>query len=421
MKTILQGKNAGFEKVVCGKLKIINKNSEMKKVKKGDIVVISPGLYERDGLLPVYKMIKSGAVGIIKQGGRVDHGVVAAKELGVPCLLINHDWRKLENYEDSFVTLKKERVFSEKSDPSRRMLPTEFEKTKHKIKINLGFPQVIKKYPILARKSDGVAFARLEFVMLDILDGLHPLSYIKRYGSEKIASKIAAAIRLVLKEFLKYKKEVWLRTDDFSPALLLELEDGGKHECYEANPNAGWRGIRRSIEQKEMVIPQFMAVKKLLDEGFSNIGLFPPMTSFYGEYRRWKKLALEYGLDKVKFGLMVETPSVALTIEDFVDDIKFVIFGSNDLTQFTLGIDRNNSRLAHMFDEKEKSVLKLMKMVIDVCNKYNIETTIGGQAGSDQLLIDKLIDYGISGTSVNPDPWTLSKVKRFITKKEMEI
>jgi pyruvate,water dikinase len=115
---------------------------------------------------------------------------------------------------------------------------------------------------------------------------------------------------------------------------------------------------------------------------------------------------------------MVEAPAAALTIEDFVQDIQFVVFGSNDLTQFTLAIDRNNPHLIEMFNEKEKAVLKLMKMVIDVCNRYNIETTIGGQAGSDEEMVDILLSYGISGVSVNPDPWTVDRVRRFIESKE---
>lgn len=417
-KKIFEGQNTGFDKIVSGKLKILNTDSDMNKIEKGDIVIISPSLYKGDGLLPIYKAIKLGAVGIIRSGGKIDHGSIAAKELGVPCILVNPNLGELERYEDTIVTINRSQVFSISSNPIEDALPSNFVKTNNKVKINLGFPDVLEKYPILIENSDGVAFARLEFIMLDILDGLHPLSYINKHGSEQLSIKIADAIRPIIREFAKYNKEVWLRTDDFSPEFLIAMEDGENYEHHETNPNSGWRGIRRSIQQKEMIIPQFIAIKKLLDEGFTNIGLFPPMTSFYREYKIWKELALEYGLRNVKFGLMVETPSAALTIENFVNDIDFVIFGSNDLTQFTLGIDRSNSRLTHMFNEREEAVLKLMKMVIDVCNKHGIETTIGGQAGSDQLLINKLMDYGISGTSVNPDPWTLSTIKNFIAEKE---
>jgi pyruvate,water dikinase len=415
---ILEGQNTGFETIVSGKLRTINNNSEMGNIETGDIVMISPKLYGGDGLLPIYRAIKQGAVGIIRTGGKVDHGAIASKELGVPCVLINHNVEDLDRYENKVVTINRGSVFSTGCTPVEDPLPSIYEQTKRKVKINLGFPDVIEKYPVLAEKSDGVAFTRFEFIMLEILNGLHPLSYIKRYGSEQLALKIADAIRPVVREFAKYDKEVWLRTDDFSPEFLIAMEDGEKYEQHETNPNSGWRGIRRSIQQKDMIIPQFMAVRKLLEEGYTNIGLFPPMTSFYREYKEWKSLAISYGLDRVKFGLMVETPSAALTIENFINDIDFVIFGSNDLTQFTLGIDRSNSRLTDMFDEKEEAVLKLMKGVIEVCNQHGVETTIGGQAGSDQTLINKLINYGISGTSVNPDPWTLSTIKGFISEKE---
>ena len=418
-KTDYNGKNVGFNGSASGILKIIDNPSAIELVVKGDVVMLPQKEGGADSLLPIYKTIKLGAVGIIRDSGKVDHGSIASKELGVPCVLMSSDFNKLKKHVGKIITINNEKIILGKHDQKQRKLPSNNKTTRSKVKINLGFPEIIQKYPLLAEQSDGVAFARLEFIMLDILQNTHPFSYINNYGEEKLSIEIAAKLKPILEQFQKHNKEVWIRTDDLSPELLIELKDGNKYEKREANTNTGWRGIRRSIKQPEMILPQFKAIQKLVDAGYTNIGLFPPMTYSHKEYMEWKRLA-ETVLDvkKIKLGLMVETPAAALTIEDFVQDIQFVVFGSNDLTQFTLAIDRNNPHLIEMFNEKEKAVLKLMKMVIDVCNRYNIETTIGGQAGSDEEMVDTLLSYGISGVSVNPDPWTVDRVRRFIESKE---
>jgi pyruvate,water dikinase len=124
------------------------------------------------------------------------------------------------------------------------------------------------------------------------------------------------------------------------------------------------------------------------------------------------------GVTDVSFGVMVETPAAALTFEKFVDHVDFVVFGSNDLTQFTLAIDRNNERLRTKFDERSEAVLTLFEQVIDIAADNGVETCIGGQAASDKALAEQLISFGIDALSVNPDLRTISETRRFVAEME---
>ena len=105
-------------------------------------------------------------------------------------------------------------------------------------------------------------------------------------------------------------------------------------------------------------------LKILLNEGFDNIAIFPPMTNSIKEYKRWLKIAEDCGIKKIKKGLMVETPRAALMIEEFLKHINFVVFGTNDLTSFLLSVDRNNPRIQNIFNETDEVVMKVIKETI---------------------------------------------------------
>lgn len=414
-KALVHGKNRGHAKNVSGKLVIIHHTNDLNKVVPGTIVVIKESALSGESLLLVYRSCKKGAIGIvIERIGKLDHGVIAAKELGIPALVLSDYLEGAvegESYTIQDDSLYQGVVLSSESIP----LITKPISTKHKVKLNVGFPETIIKNPSLANLVDGVAFARLEFCLLDILDNIHPIKYVREKTEAVMAQKLAATLEPLLQAFRR--KPVWFRTDDFATDQLLQMEGGQELEEKESSSMLGWRGIRRSIEQTEILTPQFKAMKILIDKGYDNIGLFPPMVSDISEYKSWLHIAHSVGLTtkNIQFGLMVETPACALTIEDFLDDISFVVFGTNDLTQFTLAVDRSNPKLTHLFDEKKPAVLKLMEHVISHCAKRGIETSVGGQAGSDPALIKILLEYGLSGTSLNPDFITIDDMRRQIS------
>ncbi|MFQ5711006.1 MAG: putative PEP-binding protein [Candidatus Geothermarchaeales archaeon] len=421
-RLIARGLNVGNPGPAGGRLKCVNSLEDIEEVRGGDIVLIPRDAYEGDNLLPFYRCIKGGAVGILtERGGKADHGAVAAKELGIPCI-VNFDASvDLSSLEGEDVVIRGGEMYRGVEDlsletPERKMGKTP--ETRAKVRINLGFPEVIDMHPKLLDLADGVGFMRLEFVMLDILDNEHPLQYVDRMGQEALAEHLSRRIKPVVREFGERGKTVWIRTDDFSTSQLMQMRGGEAFEVEEQNPMLGWRGIRRSIDEPRFIHPQFQALRFLVDEGHHNMGVFPPMTRVIDEYLAWRGIAEDLGLRDVDYGLMVETPSSALTFEDFVGHVDFMIFGSNDLIQFTLAIDRSNVRLQDLFDERRKAVLKLMEMVINHCRENNIESCIGGQGGSNPDLMRTLLGFGISGTSVNPDIETVAMMRDCIAAFE---
>jgi pyruvate,water dikinase len=392
--------------------------NNISQIQNGDVIYIPTSVSTENNVMLFYKLAKSGVGAILcEKIERTDHGVLLVNELNIPCISdINYN---LRDYDGNLVTCRGDEIYIgngsdlELSQTSRNDLS--FPRSQTEIKINLGFPEVLKQQPELSKVSEGVGFMRIEFLLLDILENLHPKEYVKRYGRETLEDQLAERIEPVVRA---YSAPVWIRTDDFAVTHLRQMEFGNNYENEESNSMLGWRGISRSIDDPFLFDIQISAINKLIDLGYQNIGLFPPMTRLPSEYVEWKTHAEEAGLTDISFGLMVETPAVALTIEQFTDDIEFVVFGSNDLTQFTLAIDRSNEKLQSKFDEKQDAVIELFRRVIDASRKNNIKTCIGGQAASDPELVHKLIGLGIDSLSVNPDFNTISNIMESVVEIE---
>lgn len=406
------GTSLGPQKRVTGLLKTISSSDDTTHVVEGDIVYIPSSASTKNNVVLFYDLAKSGVSAILcERIERTDHGVLLANELGIPCISGMPDM--LCDYDGEHLTIKGDEVYLGdvfKSDSYQQSYDElSFPDCDTEIKVNLGFPEVLEKDPKLPEVTEGVGFMRLEFLLLDLLNDTHPREYIERYGREALEDQLADRIEPVVNT---YSEPVWIRTDDFAVSHLRQMECGEKYENQEENSMLGWRGISRSTDDPVLYDIQIEAIKTLVDRGYDNIGLFPPMTRLQSEFLEWKSYAEDAGLTNVSFGLMVETPAVALTFEQFVEHIDFVVFGSNDLTQFTLAIDRNNEKLQSKFDEKEDAVLKLFERVISISQSNEIETCIGGQAASDEQLAHELIGFGIDALSVNPDFETISKTRK---------
>ena len=180
----------------------------------------------------------------------------------------------------------------------------------------------------------------------------------------------------VAKELKIQGKEFWIRTDDFTSNDLYSMRGGKEYEVYEQVTSAGYRGIRRSIADKKIINLQFKAISKLIGVGIDNIKIFPPMTNSINEFNIWKAIGNSHNIQDKSYGLMVETPRSAFMIEEFLDQINFVVFGTNDLTQFLLAADRNNSKLSNIFDEEDEFVTKAISNVVSKCKEKNIETFV---------------------------------------------
>lgn len=410
--------------MITKKGKFKQKISVVKIKDKRDLLKIKPGSFVhfkiKGDLLPyVIRAVDMGAVGFLGNYGRTNHGVIAAKELGVPFVL--EETKKIS-------TRLVNRL--ENSPTFDKHI-----KTKTKIFINLGFPKrCLLKNPRLSKLADGVGFARIEFVILEIVGGRHPVAYMAKYGAKKLENEIWRHLAHAVEKFAS--KPFWIRTDDFSPNQLAILTGGRKYEKETTDEIVGFRGTARAIDEKWLdlgnfepklkgigwIEPQLAAISRLArDFPKTKIGIFAPMVHHISEYKKWLSLAKKIIKADIDYGLMVEVPAIAGNgIRPFIKEklIDFMIIGSNDLTALTLGIDRTDSRFSHLFSEKSPSVLEAMIKTVKLCNKNGIISAIGGEAASDASLIAKLYKAGIKVFSVTPNLVTLDSTRALVSKLE---
>ncbi len=219
-----------------------------------------------------------------------------------------------------------------------------------------------------------------------------------------------------------YPKPVWYRTLDAPTDEFITLE-GGENEPEEHNPMLGWRGIRRELDQPEILKCEFKAIKKLYDKGYTNLGIMIPLSQSPAELKQAKELCASVGLiphKDIDFGMMVEIPAAALTIEDYLEiGVDFVSLGTNDLTQYTLAVDRNNEFVAKHYTEEHPAVMKLIERTIKKCVEAGVTCSICGQAGSVPHIVEKLVGFGITSVSSNAD--AVAEVRKTVARAEKKI
>ncbi|MEM2023103.1 MAG: phosphoenolpyruvate synthase, partial [Archaeoglobaceae archaeon] len=400
--------------VASGRVRIIFDVKDISKVEKGDILVTT---MTTPDMVPA--MERAAAI-VTDEGGITCHAAIVSRELGVPAVVGTKNATKVLN-ENMIVTVDGERgiVYAGRVE-GRKEEPKIFTAapiiTATEVKVNLSVPDAAEK---VARETnaDGVGLFRIEHMVLGLEK--HPMKFIKDGEIEKYVDILYKEIRKVVKAF--YPKPVWIRTID-APTDEFRAMVGGEEEPVEANPMLGYRGIRRDLIEVEHLRAEFRAIKKLIDEGFMNIGVMLPLVISPEEVRRAKQIAIEEGLpiDKIDFGIMVEIPAAALIIEDIIKEgIDFVSLGTNDLTQYTLAVDRNNELVAHLYNEFHPAVMKLIERTIKICKEHGVKTSVCGQAGSNPEFVAKLVEMGIDSVSANPD--AVHRIRETVARVERKI
>ena len=402
--------------VVSGRVKIVKKLDGMNEVKEGDIMVTK---MTSPDMVPAMRR----AAGIVtNEGGLTCHAAIVSRELGAPCIvgtkeatkvlrdgmMITMDGKKGMVYEGEME--KKEVEEGENAAPYLYKPITATE-----VKVNISMPEVAER--AAKTGADGVGLLRIEHLVLSL--PMHPQKYIEDGREDEYVKELVKGIKKVADAF--YPKSVWVRTID-APTDEFRSMPGGEDEPTEANPMLGWRGIRRDLTIREHFRLEMEAFKKLFELGYDNVGIMLPLIQHPNEIKVVKEMMREVGLEieKIEWGIMVETPASALIIEDIIEEgIDFVSFGTNDLTQYTLAVDRNNENVSEIFDEMHPAVLKLMRYVIEKCNEAGVKTSICGQAGSDPKMVEKLVEYGISSVSSNID--AVSAARETVARKEMQM
>lgn len=399
---ILEGYGAS-PGVASGIVKIIHDASELWKIEKGDVLVTK--MTNPDF---VVGMEKSAAI-VTDEGGLTCHAAIVSRELGVPCIVGTQ--KATEVLKDGMlitVDATHGKVYEGKIEIEEKKEAVAEIKTKVKIKVNLAFPETAEK----AKHADGVGLLRLEHMLTKA--GMHPIEYIRQGREEELTKIIFDNVSKVAEVF--YPKPVWVRSLDARTDEFRNMK-GGEKEPLEANPMLGWHGIRRSLDEPEILKAELKALKQLHEKGLTNVVWELPFIINIEELRKAKEIAKEIGAP-TNFGIMVEVPACALTIEDFCKEgIAFASFGSNDLTQTTLGIDRNNEILIKLFDEMHPAMQFLFKHVIDVCKKYKVESSICGELPSNRKdAVEFLVKAGIDSLSVNID--AIDKVREWVSEIE---
>ena len=292
-------------------------------------------------------------------------------------------------------------------------------KTATKVYVNLAEPSRARE--IAKMHVDGVGLLRAEFMIAGI--GTHPKKLIKEGKQKQFVSSLADNLEIFCSAF--GTRPVVYRATDFKTNEYRSLKGGKEFEPEEPNPMLGYRGAARYIGTPEVFELELEAIKYVRNKlGYKNLWIMIPFVRTPKELLDVKKIVVGAGLDRsstFKLWMMVEIPTNVIRLEEFLAvGIDGVSIGSNDLTMLLLGTDRDNSDVAHDFSEMDPSVLWAIEHVVKLCHKHQVTSSICGQAPSDYPdLIDKLVRWGITSVSVNPD--AVSHVRSTIADAESKL
>ena len=403
--------------IATGLVKIVLDIDELDKIEDGDVMVTT---MTTPDMVPAMRR----ASGIVTdEGGVTCHASIISRELGIPCVVGTGDATKTLK-EDTGVTLdgKKGLVFEgitevgEEAPQAQAVAAEAPILTVTEVKANVSMPEAAER--AAATGADGVGLLRTEHLMLTA--GIHPGKFIADGREDELIDTIADNVQIVADAF--YPKPVWYRTLDAPTDEFITLE-GGENEPREHNPMLGWRGIRRELDQPEILKCEFKAIKKLHEKGYTNIGIMIPLSQSPAELVKAKELCAEVGFiphKDVDFGMMVEIPAAAIIIDEYLKiGVDFVSLGTNDLTQYTLAVDRNNEFVAKHYTEEHPAVMKLIERTIKKCAEAGVTCSICGQAGSVPHIVEKLVKFGITSVSSNAD--AIAEVRKTVARAEQKI
>jgi len=436
-KKLTSGRAVG-DKIGVGKVNIINDTSEFSKFNNGDVLVA-------DTTNPDWEPIMKKASAVVtNRGSRTCHAAIVAREIGVPAVVgctnatdvlkdgVSVSVSCAQGDEgfvyESILEYKKESIDLSELKP-----------TKTKLFMNVGNPA--EAFRFAKMPNDGVGLARMEFIMTHSINA-HPMALIDMQKGKEVKdsdsittfmtpytdtkefflAKLTEGIGMIAAAF--YPKPVIIRTSDFKSNEYRNMPGGLKYEADEENPMIGFRGASRYYDEsyKEAFEWECEALKRVRDKmGLTNIKVMLPFVRTPGEGKKVINIMKTQGLVQGKNGLeiyaMCEIPSNVILADEFLKIFDGYSIGSNDLTQLTLGVDRESAKIAHIFDERNEAVTRMLKMAIDACKKADKYIGICGQAPSDYPEITEfLVKSGIHSISLNPD--SIYKMNKIVNRIE---
>ncbi|MGM0571289.1 phosphoenolpyruvate synthase [Marinobacter sp.] len=422
-KVIVEGRSIGH-KIGSGAVRVVDSIKDMDKVQPGDVLVT-------DMTDPDWEPVMKRAAAIVTdRGGRTCHAAIIARELGIPAVVGCGDATEVlkDGQEvtvscaegDTGLIYEGSLDFELRENTVESMPAIPF-----KIMMNVGNPD--RAFDFQALPNEGVGLARLEFIINRMI-GVHPKALLNydslprdiRQTVEKRFSGYASPVDFYVDKLVEgistlaaafHPKKVIVRLSDFKSNEYANLIGGTLYEPDEENPMLGFRGASRYISDtfRDCFELECRALKKVRDEmGFTNVEIMVPFVRTVGEASQVVDLLAENGLKRgdndLRLIMMCELPANALLADQFLEHFDGFSIGSNDLTQLTLGLDRDSGIIAHLFDERNDAVKALLSNAIQACKRADKYIGICGQGPSDHPDLAKwLMDEGIDTVSLNPD------------------
>ena len=422
-KVLIEGRSIGH-RIGSGPVRLVSSINEMEKVQPGDVLVT-------DMTDPDWEPVMKRASAIVtNRGGRTCHAAIIARELGIPAIVGCGD--ATERLSDGQVIT----VSCAEGDTGRAYEGAlNFEHQTNsvdsmpsipfQIMMNVGNPD--RAFDFQSLPNAGVGLARLEFIINRMI-GVHPKALLNiddqppaiRTIIERRSAGYAGPIDFYVEKLVEgiatlaaafYPKKVIVRMSDFKSNEYGHLIGGDQYEPHEENPMLGFRGAARYISDsfKDCFDLECRALKKVRDEmKLTNVEIMVPFVRTVGEAKQVSEMLAANGLVRGENGLrlimMCEIPSNALLADQFLQFFDGFSIGSNDLTQLTLGLDRDSGVIAHLFDERNEAVKMLLSMAIKACKEQGKYIGICGQGPSDHPDLARwLMEQGIDSVSLNPD------------------
>ncbi|MCW8443201.1 phosphoenolpyruvate synthase [Fluoribacter gormanii] len=421
---LAEGRSIG-QRIGQGKARIIKDVSEMDRVQPGDVLI-------SDMTDPDWEPVMKRAAAIVtNRGGRTCHAAIIARELGIPAVVGCGDATKTIRDGDEVTVSCAEGdngyVYAGLLPYDQVRLDVEtMPELPMKVMLNVGNPE--RAFTFQSIPNSGVGLARLEFLISNTI-GIHPRALLdfdhlkdkelKQFIAEKTAAynspveyyieRLKEGIATIAAAF--YPKPVIVRLSDFKSNEYANLIGGNLYEPHEENPMLGFRGASRYVSESfaECFALECKAVRRVREEmGLTNVEVMIPFVRTVAEASNVIQVLKQHGLERGKHGLrvimMCELPSNALLAKEFLEYFDGFSIGSNDLTQLTLGLDRDSGLIAAQFDERNEAVKVLLHMAITACKKAKKYIGICGQGPSDhQDFAQWLMKEGIESVSLNPD------------------
>jgi pyruvate,water dikinase len=437
---LVEGRSVG-ERIGAGKANVIRNVHDISKFKKGEVLVT-------DMTDPDWEPIMKIASAIVtNRGGRTCHAAIISRELGIPCVVGTEDGtEKIKTGTPITVSCAEgENGYVYKGSLNFKVHKVDIKNLKRpktKIMMNVGNPEQAFEFSFIP--NDGVGLAREEFIINEYIK-IHPRALLNFHNlkdqeaKQKIAEmtagyknkaeyfvdKLAQGVSMIAAAF--YPKDVIVRMSDFKSNEYANLIGGREFEPTEDNPMIGWRGASRYYDEdyKKGFALECKAMKRVRDDmGLTNVKLMIPFCRTIDEgiavQKEMKKHGLVRGKNKLQIFVMCEIPSNVVLADEFSRIFDGFSIGSNDLTQLTLGLDRDSELVSHIYDERNEAVKKLIALVIHKAKQHHRKIGICGQAPSDYPEFAQfLVRCGIDSISLNPD--TVIKTTLKILEEEKRV